>query len=147
MTEPKEPQREFWVELNPEFIGPYNTKIKKYDCYNTLMLQKVVPQLHVIEFSAYQALQAELEKVKALFVDKEISDGQMFNIANKNEIIKRLESELATEKARAQRLVNCLESIIQIDLDTWKRHPEYEGEWSHYSDLATKALAEHKDGK
>lgn len=41
---------------------------------------------------------------------------------------------------QANVLVEALENIEQIDIDTHKRHPEYEGQWSEYADVARKAL-------
>lgn len=42
-------------------------------------------------------------------------------------------------------LAKALESIEQIDIDTHKRHPEYEGQWSEYADVAREALKSYRE--
>lgn len=59
MSEDVKP-RQFWVELNPSFPGPYNSDLRKYDCYNKKMLQKEVPQLQVIELEPTLQLMEEM---------------------------------------------------------------------------------------
>lgn len=44
-----------------------------------------------------------------------------------------------------KKLVEALDAVIEVDRETHKRHPEYEGEWSHYSDIARKSLQEFKE--
>lgn len=42
-------------------------------------------------------------------------------------------------------LEGALESIIEIDLITHKMHPEYEGQFSEYADIAKEALQKLKE--
>ena len=50
--------------------------------------------------------------------------------------------EAAEAKYRpiVEELVKALEEIVEIDVQTHKRHPEYEGQWSEYADVARQAL-------
>ena len=43
--------RQFWIWLNPSYIGPYNSKLKKYDAFNTgdKRLLPEGPVCHVLE--------------------------------------------------------------------------------------------------
>ena len=64
MTDDKKP-REFWIELNPAYIGPYNSNLKKYDAYNRKMSQREIPQVRVIEYSAYEQAQKRINDLEA----------------------------------------------------------------------------------
>ena len=67
------------------------------------------------------------EELKSLLINYQLG------FATQTEIREQLEQKLEVAK-------RALEDIEQIDIDTHKRHPEYEGQWSEYVDVARKAL-------
>ena len=59
------------------------------------------------------------------------------------EVIEKEAFDLMIEDVK--KLVAALDEIVAIDLDTQRRFPKYQGTFSHYGDIARKALQEFKD--
>ncbi len=55
--------------------------------------------------------------------------------------IKLARTKLKLTQKQNQIMREALENVVEIDIETHKRHPEYEGTWSEYADVVRVALA------
>ncbi len=101
MTEPNEPPKELFMyqDLNTG-AGHFSTSpVKDSAAYKFLS--------HWVEHEAYQALQSELEKVKAELEQlKDRNEEEMWTIAKANTARQYAETELAAEKAKSEKLID-----------------------------------------
>ena len=112
MIEPKEP-REFEIS-----IGYEKDTVKCLNCDARTIWLAGKP-IHVIEFSAYQALQSELDKVRAELESVKQNAGIANPYLVKDRLIKDLQSELAAEKAKSEKLIEALKWYA--DRNNWMR--------------------------
>lgn len=102
MTDPKEPRR-FEMFLHDDGNSGWVTAKE----LTNQLKRHTNEKIHVIEFSAYQALQSELDKVKS-----ELQKQHIETIESYSSELRKADDKLAIEKAKSERLYKCLIEIV-----------------------------------
>lgn len=91
-----------------------------------------------------------LEKLQSELAEAWIENTGLTEPKNENSIrIISFKAGFNSASAEYEKIIaeleGALDSIVEIDLATHKRHPEYEGQFSRYADKAREALQKLKD--